>query len=230
MSLAPLLAKFLRRSNPFQACLACPSCQQTQCPSELLHSRSHFLRTLVWLGVATFEKQEAPRFDTTATHPPDSKLPGNGLRDSFHPPTRHLDKPRPRLKGYKSAVFLHWFERAQTFTIRLNFSYPPLPNNMNIYAKCSLVVGAGILTGGVAFYAAPAIAACLGGLGVLGTASTGASILALEGAALTSASLASLGGGALTVGGGGMAAGMTTIATTGAVVGGLSTGAVVACG
>jgi hypothetical protein len=97
---------------------------------------------------------------------------------------------------------------------------------MHIGTKICLVVVAGAVTGGVAWAAAPAIAACLGGLGVLGTASTGASILALEGAALTSASLASLGGGALAVGGGGIAAGVATIATTGAVVGGVSTGAI----
>ena len=86
-------------------------------------------------------------------------------------------------------------------------SIPESQNIMHIGTKICLVVVAGAVTGGVAWAAAPAIAACLGGLGVLGTASTGASILALEGAALTSASLASLGGGALAVGGGGIAAG-----------------------
>ncbi len=59
----------------------------------------------------------------------------------------------------------------------------------------------------VGFLVAPALAARLGALGLLGVASTGTPIGALSGAALKSASLAYLGGGALASGGGGMAFG-----------------------
>ena len=88
-----------------------------------------------------------------------------------------------------------------------------------------------IVTGGVAFAAAPAIAAAAGGAGMLGAASTGTAISTLSGAALSNASLAALGGGALTAGGGGMAAGTAVIAGTGAATGlGASTAIVKAKG
>jgi hypothetical protein len=93
--------------------------------------------------------------------------------------------------------------------------------------KTLLVVGVTVATGGLALAAAPTIAAAAGGSGLLGAASTGTAISTLSGAALSSASLASIGGGALAVGGGGMAAGATTIATAGAVTGGLASGAAV---
>lgn len=89
--------------------------------------------------------------------------------------------------------------------------------------KTLLVIAGTIATGGVAFVAAPAIAAAAGGAGLLGAASTGTAISTLSGAALTNASLAAVGGGALAAGGGGMLAGTTVVATSGAVAGGLGT-------
>lgn len=68
------------------------------------------------------------------------------------------------------------------------------------------------LSGGIAFYAAPAIAPIIAGV-------LGAEISALAGAALTSASLAFLGGGALAVGGAGMAGGVMVIAGGGVLLG-----------
>jgi hypothetical protein len=65
---------------------------------------------------------------------------------------------------------------------------------------------AGAVVGGVAVFAAtagtaaPAYAAAMGKLGVLGAASTGTAISSLSGAALTSASLAVIGGGTVTSG------------------------------
>ena len=63
----------------------------------------------------------------------------------------------------------------------------------------------------IGFLVAPALAARLGALGLLGAASTGTQIVSLSGAALKSASLAYLGGGALATGGGGMALGTGVI-------------------
>lgn len=68
------------------------------------------------------------------------------------------------------------------------------------------------VTGGLAFYFAPAIAPAL-------AAALGAETAALSGAALTSASLAFLGGGALAAGGAGMAGGTMLIAGGGALLG-----------
>ena len=81
-------------------------------------------------------------------------------------------------------------------------------------------VALGVLTGGTAYLAAPAIATTAGGLGLLGsTATTGTAISSLSGAALTNASLAACGGGALSAGGAGMAGGTAVIAGTGAAAG-----------
>ena len=63
----------------------------------------------------------------------------------------------------------------------------------------------------IGFLVAPALAARLGALGLLGAASTGTQVVSLSGAALKSASLAYLGGGALATGGGGMAFGTGVI-------------------
>ena len=91
--------------------------------------------------------------------------------------------------------------------------------------KCVAIGVAGIATGGIAFAAAPAIAGTIGGLGLLGSASTGTAIGTLSGAALTNASLAAIGGGALATGGGGMAAGTAIVAATGTATGlGISSG------
>lgn len=80
-----------------------------------------------------------------------------------------------------------------------------------------------IIGGGIAYLAAPIIAATAGALGLLGSASTGISISSLSGAALTNASLASIGGGSLATGGGGMALGSCYISTFGSsVAGGVS--------
>lgn len=68
------------------------------------------------------------------------------------------------------------------------------------------------VTGGLAFYFAPAIAPVL-------AAALGLETAALSGAALTSASLAFLGGGALAAGGAGMAGGTMLIAGGGAIIG-----------
>ena len=67
---------------------------------------------------------------------------------------------------------------------------------------------------------APALAARLGALGLLGAASTGTPIMSLSGAALKSASLAYIGGGALATQGGGMALGTLLIAAGSAALGG----------
>ena len=68
--------------------------------------------------------------------------------------------------------------------------------------------------------AAPALAARLGALGLLGSASTGTAIQSLTGAALKSASLAYVGGGAIASSGGGMALGTGAIAATAGALGG----------
>ena len=68
------------------------------------------------------------------------------------------------------------------------------------------------VTGGLAFYLAPAIAPAL-------ATALGFEAAALSGAALTSASLAFLGGGALAAGGAGMAGGVMLIAGGGALLG-----------
>jgi hypothetical protein len=66
------------------------------------------------------------------------------------------------------------------------------------YSKTTAVIvgalGAAAVVTPLAFSAAPAAAAALGNLGLLGAASTGTAISTLSGAALTSASLAALGG------------------------------------
>ena len=56
--------------------------------------------------------------------------------------------------------------------------------------KSGIWRGGGVIFGPAAYLAAPSIATALGGLGLLGTASTGTAISSLSGAALTSASLA----------------------------------------
>ncbi|WP_052955191.1 hypothetical protein [Enterobacter ludwigii] len=86
--------------------------------------------------------------------------------------------------------------------------------------KSVLTVVAGVATGGVAWAAAPTIAATVGGLGVLGTtATTGAVISELTGVALANASLAAIGGGALSTGGLGMAGGAVVVAAAGGTAG-----------
>lgn len=80
-------------------------------------------------------------------------------------------------------------------------------------AACS--VGAAVLAIPASIGAAPAVAARLGIMGVLGTASTGTAISTLSGAALESASLAAIGGGALTAGGAGMAGGVAAVTAVG---------------
>lgn len=85
--------------------------------------------------------------------------------------------------------------------------------------KCIAVVLGTVATGGVAFVAAPAIAAGLGTVGLLGTTASGTAISSLSGIALTNASLAAIGGGTLAVGGGGIVGGVTVIAGTGAATG-----------
>ena len=92
-------------------------------------------------------------------------------------------------------------------------------------------IALGVIVGSVAvgttgFFAAPAIATCLGSLGLLGTtATTGAAISSLSGAALTNASLAALGGGAWAAGGYGIVGGTVVIAGASTSVGGAATGA-----
>lgn len=95
--------------------------------------------------------------------------------------------------------------------------------------KSAAVAAATVATGGIAFVAAPTIAASLGAAGVLGVTSTGTAISTLSGAALTNASLAAIGGGAVAAGGGGIAAGTAVIAGSGATAGAItSTGVAVA--
>lgn len=72
----------------------------------------------------------------------------------------------------------------------------------------------------VGILVAPALAARLGALGLLGTASTGTAIQSLSGAALTSASLAYIGGGAIAAGGGGAVLGTGVIVAVGAALAG----------
>lgn len=84
--------------------------------------------------------------------------------------------------------------------------------------KTLILIGATVATGGLATMAAPTIAATLGSVGLLGSASTGATIAGLHGAALTNASLAALGGGSLAAGGGGVALGTAVVGSTGAAV------------
>ena len=91
---------------------------------------------------------------------------------------------------------------------------------MTTKTKILIGLGAAAACGTGALLAAPAIASLLGGLGLLGSASTGSAIVGLSGAALTNASLAAAGGGALAVGGGGIAAGTATIAAAGTAIGG----------
>lgn len=94
--------------------------------------------------------------------------------------------------------------------------------------KSVTAVAITLASGGAALACAGPIAATLGGTGLLGAASTGASISGLTGAALTNASLAALGGGALSVGGGGMAAGTVVAGATGAATGAVVTAGVIA--
>ena len=85
--------------------------------------------------------------------------------------------------------------------------------------KTIAVVGVTIGTGGLALAYAPAIAATIGGAGLLGTTAGGTVIAGLEGVALANASLAALGGEALATGGGGIALGTTVVASVGAATG-----------
>ena len=91
---------------------------------------------------------------------------------------------------------------------------------MDIATKILIGVGAAAACAATGFVAAPAIAALLGGAGVLGAASTGTAIAGLSGVALTNASLAAVGGGALAAGGAGVVGGTAVIAGGCAVVGG----------
>jgi len=91
---------------------------------------------------------------------------------------------------------------------------------MDITTKILIGVGAAAACAATGFVAAPAIAALLGGAGVLGAASTGTAIAGLSGAALTNASLAVVGGGPLAAGGAGVAGGTAVIAGGCAIAGG----------
>lgn len=93
--------------------------------------------------------------------------------------------------------------------------------------KTLAVVGAGVVTGGLAYAAAPTIAAAIGATGALGAASTGTAISSLSGVALSNASLAALGGGAIAANGGGMVAGAAVVGMSGAGTGVCAAGAVV---
>lgn len=79
----------------------------------------------------------------------------------------------------------------------------------------SAVVAGVVIVGLTAGAAAPEVAAVLGNIGLLGTASTGTAIASLSGAALTSASLAAIGGG-----------GVAFITAVGAALGGVLGGVV----
>jgi len=91
---------------------------------------------------------------------------------------------------------------------------------MDITIKILIGVGATVACAATGFVAAPAIAALIGGAGVLGAASTGTAIAGLSGAALTNASLAVVGGGTLAAGGAGVAGGTAVIAGGCAIAGG----------
>ena len=91
---------------------------------------------------------------------------------------------------------------------------------MDITIKILIGVGATVACAATGFVAAPAIAALIGGAGVLGAASTGTAIAGLSGVALTNTSLAAVGGGALAAGGAGVVGGTAVIAGGCAVVGG----------
>lgn len=94
--------------------------------------------------------------------------------------------------------------------------------------KTLAVVAVGLMTGGLAYVAAPAIAATIGATGVLGATSSGTLISSLSGAALSNASLAVFGGGAIAAGGGGIAAGSTVVGMAGIGAGAGISGVVVA--
>ncbi|HGE6134609.1 TPA: hypothetical protein ACGG8M_003559 [Vibrio cholerae] len=91
--------------------------------------------------------------------------------------------------------------------------------------KSSVLEIKGVLSGGITALGSGGLAglAAYGGVGVLGTASTGTAIGTLSGAAATNATLAWLGGGSLAAGGYGMAGGMM-------VLGGVVAGPVLAVG
>lgn len=91
--------------------------------------------------------------------------------------------------------------------------------------KSSVLKIKGVLSGGITALGSGGLAglAAYGGVGVLGTASTGTAIGTLSGAAATNATLAWLGGGSLAAGGYGMAGGMM-------VLGGVVAGPVLAVG
>ena len=91
---------------------------------------------------------------------------------------------------------------------------------MDITTKILIGVGATVACAATGFVAAPAIAALIGGAGVLGAASTGTAIAGLSGAALTNAALAVVGGGTLAAGGAGVAGGTAVIAGGCAIAGG----------
>lgn len=89
--------------------------------------------------------------------------------------------------------------------------------------KCAAIAATGIISGGVAYANAPAIAVAIAKTGALGkTATTGAVISKLTGTPLINASLAKIGGGAISVGGKGIIGGKVVIATTGATTGALT--------
>jgi hypothetical protein len=94
--------------------------------------------------------------------------------------------------------------------------------------KTLAIVGVGVMTGGLAYVAAPAIAATIGTIGALGSTGGGTLICSLSGAALSNASLAALGGGAIAAGGGGMAAGTAVVGMAGVCTGVGVSGAAVA--
>lgn len=91
--------------------------------------------------------------------------------------------------------------------------------------KTSVIDIKGVLSDGITALGSGGLAglAAYGGVGVLGTASTGTAIGTLSGAAATNATLAWLGGGSLAAGGYGMAGGMM-------VLGGVVAGPVLAVG
>ena len=81
--------------------------------------------------------------------------------------------------------------------------------------KCAAIATTAIVSGGIAYASAPAIAVAVAKTGILGkTATTGAVISKLTGAPLVNASLAKIGGGAISIGGKGIVGGKVVIATT----------------
>lgn len=114
--------------------------------------------------------------------------------------------------------------------VTTNIVLPAAQTVMDNPGKTAMVLGTGVLTGGLAYAAAPTIAAAIGSTGVLGAASTGTAINTLSGAALSHASLAALGGGAVATKGGGMVVGTAVVGIAGAATGAGVSGATVAVG